>query len=251
MSKKNQDRRSEIQKILIRQESVKVEELAEALHVTPETIRTDLNYLEQKGFLFRKHGGAALRTGNTEMPMDIRMQENTDVKKAISEAAFELIKDDMVLYFGASSTPLYLGRMLVLRKNLTVVTTSLDMIETLASGPHKIILLGGYYHRIGRSLSGESAREMVSEIHFDISFSGMNGCRGADGPCTLATDEIPIDKEAIRNSEMNVLMSDSSKFDMTGPFQYAQFRDFDILITDSHLKQADRERVKIRDIREV
>ena len=63
MSRKNQERRNEIQKILIRQENVKVEELSEALHVTPETIRTDLNYLEQKGFLFRKHGGAALRTG--------------------------------------------------------------------------------------------------------------------------------------------------------------------------------------------
>ena len=130
MSRNSDQRREEIRRIILRHESVRVTDLAQTLNVTPETIRGDLTFLEEKGFLYRSRGTASLRLSGAEPPMELRMRENTDAKKAISEAAFDLVKDDMVIYFSASSTALYLGKLLVLRKNITVVTNSIDMIQT-------------------------------------------------------------------------------------------------------------------------
>ncbi len=233
MSRNSDQRREEIRRIILRHESVRVTDLAQTLNVTPETIRGDLTFLEEKGFLYRSRGTASLRLSGAEPPMELRMRENTDAKKAISEAAFDLVKDDMVIYFSASSTALYLGKLLVLRKNITVVTNSIDMIQTLAGGRAKIIVLGGEYLRTGRRTYGNEAVRQVNEIYFDIAFMGMDGCIGCDGPATVNTDERPIDQTVMKRAGMRVLLSDSSKFSCRSHYQYAKFTDFDQIITDT------------------
>ncbi|NCB32411.1 MAG: DeoR/GlpR transcriptional regulator [Erysipelotrichia bacterium] len=241
MSRNSDKRREEIRRIILRQDRVRVTDLARTLNVTPETIRGDLSFLEEKGFLYRSRGSASLRLSGAESPMELRIRENTDAKKAISEAAFDLVKDDMVIYFSASSTALYLGKLLVLRKNITVVTNSLDMIQTLAGGRSKIIVLGGEYLRTGRRTCGDDAVRQVSGIYFDIAFMGMDGCMGCDGPATVSTDERPIDVTVMSRTDTKILLSDSSKFSAYSHYQYAKFSDFDQIITDtldSNLKTA-------------
>jgi len=252
MSRNKEERRNEIQKILLRRDQASVDELAGSLGVTPETIRSDLTYLEQKGFLYRKHGSAKLRVAMIDMPMDIRMQENADIKRSLSEAAFDLVQDDMVLYIGASSTALHLAKMMVLRKNISVFTNSLDVLAAMAESRHKVVLLGGEYNRIGRRTFGAAAQKQVSEVLFDLSFFSMDGCLDADGPATQNTDEMPIDQTVLTRSRMNVLLSDHTKFDIVAHYQYAKFSDFQILVCDK-LKKRDYDRVSpvIRTIREV
>ncbi|MCH4222108.1 MAG: DeoR/GlpR family DNA-binding transcription regulator [Solobacterium sp.] len=250
MSRNNDTRREEIRKILLRQDSVKVTDLAETLKVTPETIRGDLTFLEEKGFLYRNRGTASLRMNGAESPMELRMREYTDAKKAISEAAFEMIKDDMILYFSASSTLLYLCKLLTLRKNLTVVTNSIDMISILAGGRSKIIVLGGEYLRTGRRTYGDDAVRQVSSICFDIGFLGMDGCLNCDGPATVSTDERAIDLTVMSRASMNVLASDRTKFAMASHYQYAKFTDFDYVLTDT-LDSETKEKLNLKNLKEV
>lgn len=252
MSKNKEERRNEIQKILLRRDQITVDELAESLQVTPETIRSDLNYLEQKGFLYRSHGGAKIRLGSLDMPMDIRMQENSDIKRSISESAFELVQDDMVLYIGACSTALHLAKMMVLRKNISVFTNSLDVLGAMAESRHRVVLLGGDYNRIGRRTFGIAAQRQVEEVLFDMAIFSMDGCQGLDGPATQNTDEMPIDQIVLNRSRMNVLVSDHTKFDIVAHYQYAKFSDFQVFISD-RLKKEDYDRISpaIKTIREV
>ena len=51
-------RRLDIAEIVRKQGEVKVDELSELLNVSGVTIRQDLNYLEQQGYLKRSFGGA-------------------------------------------------------------------------------------------------------------------------------------------------------------------------------------------------
>ncbi|TSJ91917.1 DeoR/GlpR transcriptional regulator [Gilliamella apicola] len=51
-------RRLDIAEIVRKQGEVKVDELSELLNVSGVTIRQDLNYLEQHGYLKRSFGGA-------------------------------------------------------------------------------------------------------------------------------------------------------------------------------------------------
>lgn len=250
MSRSKEERRSEIQKILLRKEQAAVSELADSLQVTPETIRSDLTYLEQKGFLYRKHGSAKLRVAMIDMPMDIRMQENADVKRALSEAAFDLVKDDMVIYFGASSTMLHLARMLVLRKNIVICTNSLDVVSAVTESRHRVILLGGDYNRTGRRTYGQTGVRQAEGIYYDACFLSMDGCKGLDGPATQTTDEMPIDQLVLSRSRLKVLVTDHSKFETVAHYQYARFSDFDVLVTEK-LSAAEKKGLPVRTIREI
>ena len=61
MKKTAEKRLTAIQKYLLDHGKATVKELSSILQVTPEMIRKDLSFLEEKGFLFRTHGGAMLR----------------------------------------------------------------------------------------------------------------------------------------------------------------------------------------------
>ena len=232
MTSQKENRRIEIQKIMLARGNVSVKDLAEELKVTPETIRTDMNFLEKKSFLSRSHGGACLRPGSFDLPMDVRIQEHSEIKKAISIAAFDLIKDDMVIYIDSASTSLHLAKMMVLRKNITVYTDSLDIVAALSESHHSIILLGGIFNRSGRRTVGESARQQVSDVIFDLAFFGMDGCKDLDGPALQTDDELITDKEVLKRSRMNVLVADHTKLDMVAHYQFAKFSDISVFISD-------------------
>ena len=69
MKKKVERRQEEITQLVLQNKQISVDKLAGLLHVTQETIRRDLTTLEDKGILYRTHGGAVVR----ETYMYIRM----------------------------------------------------------------------------------------------------------------------------------------------------------------------------------
>ena len=54
------DRRVKIMRLIEEKRSVSVDELVEKYHVSPITIRRDLQYWEDKGAIIRNYGGASL-----------------------------------------------------------------------------------------------------------------------------------------------------------------------------------------------
>ncbi|MCB6437590.1 DeoR family transcriptional regulator, partial [Erysipelatoclostridium ramosum] len=61
MAKTTQQRRNEIYRIIVSQGSARVSELAEQLQVTTETIRKDLNCMDEQGIIIKNHGGAEIK----------------------------------------------------------------------------------------------------------------------------------------------------------------------------------------------
>ncbi len=244
MSKNNDKRRNEITKLVLSKGNVKVEELVSLLNVTAETIRSDLNFLEAKGILYRTHGGATSRNANVDVPMDIRLREQTEVKRQICYKAINFIKDDDIIFIDPSSTAIPLGRLLCLRKNLTIVTNSLELVPVVAQSDHKIIVLGGTYSKRGKRTYGGYTLEMLESMYFDLVITGMDGCLDVDGPATTSEEETSINKLILKRSKRNMLISDETKFSKNANFQYAKFTDFDIFIT-SKLSPQDKQRVNI------
>ena len=238
-------RREEIEKYIFVNEEVQVIELAKMFDVTPETIRTDLALLEQKGVLHRTHGGAVLRMYNSETPMEIRKKERTEQKRSISYEAINYVKDDDFVFIDASSTAFTLGRLLRLRKNLTIITNSYDLLMIIANTEHKVIFLGGVYSRLGKRTEGSYAVEMIDSLSYDVAFIGMDGCAGIDGPATIIEDARNINRHVMRRSKRTVLLSDNTKFYKDAKYQFAKFEEFDVLITDKLPKDIEIKGVKI------
>ena len=67
------ERKNEILSILQKEQRVLVSELSKRYDVTDETIRRDLEKLEQEGFVKRTYGGAVLnKNHDVDMPLRIR-----------------------------------------------------------------------------------------------------------------------------------------------------------------------------------
>lgn len=243
MSKSNDLRRNEITKIILAREKVRVEELAKELNVTAETIRSDLTFLEAKGILYRTHGGATLRNSIIEIPMDIRIRERAAEKKALAYKAINYIEDDDTIFIDPSSTALPLGILLRIKKNLTIVTNSYELIPILAESDHTVLFVGGEYSRTGKRTFGPYSMDMIESIYYDMCITGVDGCKNINGPGTGNADAAMINKRVMKRSKKKMIITDSSKFDNTSPYQYANFEDIDILITNT-LRPEDRERIK-------
>src|SRR5690625_5004806 len=107
--------------------SVQVLELCEELEVSAVTIRKDLKLLEDKGLLFRSHGGAS-RTNPyiNERPVNEKEHIRADEKGRIGQMAARLITNDNAIIIASGTTVLALARHIQPQKPLITITASLN-----------------------------------------------------------------------------------------------------------------------------
>lgn len=115
--------------------SIRVSELSDLCQVTEETIRRDLDRLEQAGRLRRSHGGAvSVKDAAThpEIPYAVREITNADEKKRIALEAIKRIQPKDRILLDASSTAWYMATD-VPDVALTVLTNSIKVATELSS----------------------------------------------------------------------------------------------------------------------
>ena len=81
------ERRQRVMEMLTRDGRVYVGKLAEAFHVTEETVRRDLEKLEQKKLLHRSYGGAVLAEATSEDLSFVRRSGQDQESKLRTAAA--------------------------------------------------------------------------------------------------------------------------------------------------------------------
>ena len=117
------ERKNEILAILQKEQRVLVSELSKRYDVTDETIRRDLEKLENEGFVKRTNGGAVLnKNKNVDMPLRIREKTNRDEKQVIAGLVAGLVEEGDRIMLDASSTSLMIAKELKEMKKLTVIT---------------------------------------------------------------------------------------------------------------------------------
>lgn len=96
-------RLQDIVALLEKEGYVSGQKLAEKYHVSMETIRKDLTYLEKIGVADKEYGGATLASVNIERPMEYRLDKQEE-KDAIARYAVSLIKGLHTLFLDSGST---------------------------------------------------------------------------------------------------------------------------------------------------
>ena len=121
-----EERHRAIRERLARQGSVRVTVLASMFSVTEETIRRDLDKLQDEGFLRRIHGGALpVAESGTDTPFWYREQVLEDEKRAIAREAAKRIEAGDRILLDASSTAWFLAQEIPEDLPLTVLTNSI------------------------------------------------------------------------------------------------------------------------------
>ena len=136
-------RRKRILEQLRLEGKVSVNALCDALGVTPVTIRNDLTMLEQEGRLMRVQGGAV------RMPTETAIPENQEIsqlarKQAIGQTVAQMVRDGDTLFVNSGTTCEIVAAQLSIRRNLNIVTNSLNVAVKLGAMPtFRVLLLGG------------------------------------------------------------------------------------------------------------
>ena len=163
------ERRREIIAKLTLDGKVIVSELAREFGVTEETIRRDLEKLDQDGLASKTYGGAVAKHNSAlDLPYSVREGVNVVQKQMIADKLAELIEDGERIMVDSSSTSLYLIKKLKEKKNLTIITNSVKILLELADMQNWTVLsTGGVLKKGALSLTGSSAEKMINSYHVD------------------------------------------------------------------------------------
>lgn len=180
-------RQIEILRDLQQEGAVSVTQLAERFEVTDETIRRDLAKLADGGRLVRTHGGAVLSESvHFEAPFALRQVTNADEKRAVAQAAAEIVRPGDVIVVDASTTALELAVRLPpapAANPITVLTNSTGVIQRLADRPGlRLISTGGELDPTGACFVGSLAEATLSQFacrHAFLSCTSFDAERGA------------------------------------------------------------------------
>lgn len=234
-------RQGKIIELLRQNGEVSVQDLAERLDVTTMTIRRDLDTLEQKGELVRTHGGAVLtKAGIIEFAFKRKGEKNAEEKRLVAEEAANFIRPGMTVALDTGTTCLEVAKAISGTENLTVLTSSLAIGSALYAADHiDLVLLGGKARRGSPDLTGWLTEENLRHFRVDIAVLGADGV-SRDGVYTRDESVARVSKAMIACAGSALLVIDHTKFRRPAFIEYAEWKDFDHIVTDAGVSAKDR-----------
>ncbi|NDL62004.1 DeoR/GlpR family DNA-binding transcription regulator [Acerihabitans arboris] len=218
----------------------KVNELAELLGVTTETIRKDLAYLQEKKILEKGHGVVTPSSSYLENPYAVKERKDVEAKTQIAHLAASLVPEQGVVFLDSGTTVAQLAKQLNLRNDLTIVTNSMIAAQVLQDTGNQLLVTGGELRQASFSYVGSWAIKALQQIKVDIAFMGCDGFHDG-GPSIRSFRELDIKEAAITSAKRSVLLADSSKFQQTGMYLYAPFESFDVFIIERALNAEEKQ----------
>jgi DeoR family transcriptional regulator of aga operon len=225
-------RQDQILDLLKEKKTVRVSDLAIRFDTSELTIRKDLNELGEKGKIFRTYGGAT-QVQAIEAPLQERRKKNERIKHTLAIKALELIHDMDSLFIDCGTTTEQLAAQLSAFSRLSVITTGLNIISMLQPFNNVTIYIpeGRVDHK-AYSIVGSQAETTLQKYNARITFFGIDGITVEQGLLNDSYEAAAISNIMLKNSQMSVLMTDSSKFGKISPIRLGGLDAIDVIITD-------------------
>lgn len=216
-------------------ERVSVPEIIDHFAVSPATARRDLEVLAGEGKVQRVHGGAiAMRRTPPEPPVLQRAAEQAEEKKRIAAATASLIADGETVFLSSGTTVMEVAHLLRDRRNLTVFTNSLLVVNALADAPGvEVILLGGMVRSSESSLVGTLTMRSLAELRAIKVIFGIRAIDLEQGLTNNALEESLVDREILRVASETIIVADHTKFGRVSTVFVAPVQAIDVLVTDA------------------
>ncbi|MFO3903874.1 DeoR/GlpR family DNA-binding transcription regulator [Enterobacter hormaechei] len=228
------DRIQAIKQMVASDKKVAVSHLSSLFQVTEETIRRDLEKLEDEGYLTRTYGGAVLNASalSDNVHFYKRAKSRYEEKQIIAHNALPFIKNKTTMAVDASSTAMELLKLLKERNDLTLLTNSAEAIHELAQSDVNVVSTGGELNKNTLSFQGRITKEIISRYHVDIMVLSCKGLDMESGALDSNEAEAEIKKTMIRQATEVALLVDHSKFDRKAFVQLIDLSHINYLITN-------------------
>lgn len=235
------ERRNIILENLKNHGQVFVNELADYFNVSQETIRRDLNKLEEQRQVKKIHGGAVSAQFGFELEFNQRAKLAEDDKKAIALRAAELIKPGDSLFIDFGTTTLEFARQIASVNQLTVMTNS-PVIATLfhENSTINLILIGGQFGLSKMECVGPVALQSISAFYADYAVIGAGAVSPEAGIMDQDLEEAAVARQMIKQSNKTIVLADGHKLANRATALVADWKSVSWLVTtdpDKKLKK--------------
>lgn len=216
--------------------TVNIVELSDLMQVSGVTIRKDLKILEDKGLLFRTHGGGSLHNPYAmERPINEKQFINAEEKQHIAKAASELIQQNDSIMIGSGTTVFELARCLYTAKQITVITPAVKVALELSNRPNvEVLQLGGLIRQNSSSVAGSYAEYILANISCGILFIGVDGIDLDFGLSISNLTEAGLNQKMISTAQTVAVLADHTKFGKRGIAKICELDQIHYIVTDQH-----------------
>lgn len=206
--------------------------LSTQIDVSEDTIRRDLQELDEKGKLIKVHGGALSHVFN-DITFPAKKIYSQDSKRIIGEKAARLIKDGMFVLTGGGTTVIEMARSLPVNLSATFLSGSIPAIVEYMHHPKiEVIVIGDKLSKNSKITLGSHAIAKINTFKPDMCLLGINAIDLEHGITDNDWDVVQIKQAMIEASQKVVCLTIAEKINSMQPLKVCDLNKIDILITE-------------------
>ncbi len=216
--------------------TVSVEQLAETLGVTLQTVRRDVQRLADEGLLARFHGGVRVPSSTIEnIAHKQRENLNAEGKVRIARDVAAAVPNDCSLILNIGTTTEAIARALLGHTGLRVITNNLNVASILSANANsEVIVVGGVVRGWDQGIVGEAAVDFIRQFKVDIALIGISGIEDDGTLRDFDFREVKVSQTIIAHAREVWVAADSSKFNRPAMVEVAKLSQIDRLFTDAN-----------------
>jgi len=209
---------------------VKLLELSEALQVSSDTVRRDIELLARNGLLTKVRGGAIPHSPIAPDFKD-RIHVSEDEKMVIAHKALSLIRPGSTILLDGGTTTYALASLL--QVPLTVITNNIPAAALLAGRKDlEVIIPGGRILHDSQVTSGADAIQLLRQLHVDVCFIGVCSLHHEIGVSSLHYFESEMKRAMIHCSDKIVAVGSHNKIGTAEPYKVCEIDMLDTIVTE-------------------
>lgn len=236
-----QERHRAIETIVRQRGRLTVSELALHLGASGITVRRDLRLLEAAGKVVRAHGGALHPEFlDTEPGFERKAVEAVDAKVALAKAVAAELPGRGQIFIDAGTTCLEVARQILDRRELTIVTNSIPLLQLGTHAKARVIGVGGDVRAVSLALVGGLALDWLRSLRFDVTVVAASGLDVKEGASTTELSEAAVKQLACARASKRILVSHAAKWNKPVAVRFAGWEVFQVFVTDAKLTGAEK-----------
>lgn len=236
------ERIKRIREILTASGQADVAALSNLFGVSSATIRTDLEELEQEGFLTRYHGGAAINRPDVELkPVSFldALEYSPDLEEVGATAA-QLIGDHEGIFLAPGKTSYYIALALRNRTDITVnvVTNNFLVASALRGRPNiRLHFVGGLSEPDGLFTIPDEIENSLSDIFLDKLFFSIDGIDQSVGYTLSDSSVHGIISTVAKRCQEIILAAEVKKFDRRSFIRIGNLSFASVVVTNASIPE--------------
>lgn len=210
-----------------------IEELAQLLDVSTQTVRRDIRKLSELGLITRHHGGAGRTSSVMNTSFEQRELSLTHEKLAMAEAIADYLPERCTVFVTIGTTVEAIARALLGRKGLRIITNSHRVAHILYKNQElEVMVPGGTLRSVNGGIIGPSAINFIEGFRADYLITSIGAIDNDGTLLEFDVNESMVAKTMMAHARHTLLVADHTKFNASAAVSVGNIRDVKAFVTD-------------------